>query len=290
MNKESKLEILEKDIFLNQMNKPLTSIYTTAFNLSKCEFWEDFHKFIVRNAPFADEIVVATLPQEEGEILEKIHLDFPRENIRVVYPNNLSYDSFSLDGKLKDFALKSCDGNILIQLDLDEYLQPNYPWISFFESRANLIFSSHVLMLPSFNLVGDESHYSSINIKWYVHGRDYSRGVQKHARLDDSKFPDWPTSFSKESSDGCELLDKNGELPSKIIQSVFITQDWHCLLGAPYIIHEGYLSLERKAKRNREFWKQSWYSYGEEDAVDVKTNASDFQIKGYKHGLFPWLE
>lgn len=269
------------------MNKPLTSIYTTAFNLSKCEFWDDFHKFIVRNAPFADEIVVATLAQEEQEIWSFLARCFPNTNVRIAVANHLSYDSFALDGKLKDFALKSCDGDVLIQLDLDEYLQPNYPWRSFFESRANLVLSSHVLMLPSFNLIGDESHYSSITLKWYVHGREYSRGVQKHARLDNSKFPDWPTSFNKEASDGCELLDKNGELPNKVIQSVFLTQDWHCLLGAPFIVHEGYLNLERKAKRNREFWRQTWTSYGGQEAEDVKVNAEDFEIRGYKHGLFP---
>ena len=250
------------------------SIYTSAFNLHKNGF-VDWAESIQRFSEFADEVVISVNTSEDST-LESIY-DLPFKNLKVV-ECDISYEDPLLDGKLKNEALQACSGDILVQLDMDEYvpieqkpLWYNYAKFLFFKES-----SIQCYMFPSVNLYKDKNHLKDINAKWYMHKKGLFRGPVNFARKEDG-------TVDTNKSDTCAILDADGNLANRdeLIQALM--DDF----AYPFVVHTGYIDLEARLKRNEEFWSEHWRKESGGEAPPHKVHASmeDFTEEAIPHSL-----
>lgn len=257
------------------------SIYTSGFNLIKNDF--DYIGALTNFCSFADEVVVAINTSADNTLVKVEGLLRLFPNL-IVIPTDFSYKDPGMDGKIKNAALQYCTNDIVIQLDLDERIvhEQKKEWIRY---AIQLKQSEAVaFMIPVLNLYKDIDHIKDISSKWYLHKRlGTYRGVVKFARLDNG-------CHNTDRSDSCELIDNNGNLvqtfyllhPSMDInEKLKIIKD-HSL---PYVVHYGYLDLDRRIALNRGFWKNHWsIEAGKE--IDIPIDVKDLQNFNYTpHGL-----
>jgi hypothetical protein len=248
------------------------SIYTSAFNLHKNGF-ADWEKSFESFSEFADEVVVAINTSEDSTLQSVEALPF--SNIRIV-KCDIPYTDPLLDGKLKNRALQACSGDILVQLDMDEYipLWQKDMWYSL--GRYLLCFDGiDCFMIPSLNLYKDKNHYKDISQKWYMHKRGLFRGPVNFARKKDG-------TIDTSKSDGCELIDSNSNLVRWANTSHAIDNN-----DCPFVVHTGYLDLQARLKRNKEFWLQHWLteSGGDKPPHKVHEKMEDFDEEYFPHNF-----
>lgn len=250
------------------------SIYSSAFNLIKNGFigWKDS---IIKSCAFADEVVIAINKSKDETLIEIQNLNLL--NLKII-DCDVSYTDPLLDGKLKNIALQNCSGDILIQLDLDEYIPIHQKenWIKLGTSLLNQ-HSIQSIMIPSINLYGSWDNYKDITPKWYMHKRGLFRGPVNFAKKDNG-------TVDTNKSDTCELIDFAGNLvPTVCLQCELEDLDRNNI----FVVHYGYLDFNARIKRNKEFWSEHWLreSGGEEPPHKIHKEISDFEQSFYKHNL-----
>lgn len=248
------------------------SIYSSAFNVVKNKY--PYLSTIFRFCSFADEVVVSVNTSEDQTfyVLKDLQKDF--DNLKII-ESNFSYEDPFLDGKIKNNALQNCTGDVLIGLDMDEYI-PNWQkplWDKFAEY---LLEDSEVdcFMFPSLNLYKDIEGFCSITNKWYLHKKGLFRGPVNFGKTEDG-FLD----ISK--SDGCELIDKDGNLAkSKSVASEDLKSN-----NVPFVVHTGYLNLQDKVLRAKNFWNNHWNLSSGGKEGQIFESEDDIKLEYRKHNL-----
>ena len=261
----------------------MISFYTSAFNIEENNF--DILGFIKNIEELASEIVISTIPDNIDNTLEILNnITSTQCAIKIVQDVNLNSQTFAKDGKLKNLSLQNCSNDICIQIDLDERISNTKLWLDFIISYKDLILNGISIMIPVINLYKDKYHYKDISQKWYIHNKhNRKRGIVNFAILPNGKF-------DKNKSDGCELLDNMNNLT----QSLSILSELNNLRldpltiiqnnKIPYIIHHGYIDLQRRASLNKNFWQKEWSNYSN-DEVNLPINIQDFSESYYQHYL-----
>lgn len=250
------------------------SIYSSAFNLINNGFigWKDS---ILKSCDFADEVVIAINKSKDDTLAEIQKLNL--SNLKLI-DCDISYTDPLLDGKLKNIALQNCSGDLLIQLDLDEYIPfcQKENWIKLGES-LNQHPSLQSIMIPSINLYGSWDTYKNITPKWYMHKRGLFRGPVNFAKKDNG-------TVDTNKSDTCELIDFAGNLVPLLAMPCKL-EDLH--RDNIFVVHYGYLDFNSRIKRNQEFWSEHWLreSGGDNPPHKIHQSLDDFQEEYLEHGL-----
>jgi hypothetical protein len=251
------------------------SIYTSAFNLIKNSF--NYKISIKRFCDFADEVVVCVNTSIDNTYEELILLKSIYNNL-VVIESDFSYSDPLLDGKIKNAALQSTSNEIKIGLDMDEYIplwqKPMWDDLAFMLKNHEV----DCFMIPSINLYKDKDHYFSISPKWYLHKDGLFRGAAKYAINIDG-------TVNTNYSDTCELIYSNG----CIVNNASTICDIESLRenNLPFVVHEGYLDLDARLIRNKNFWSDHWLieSGGKQPPHKIHKSHEDFQESYLEHNL-----
>lgn len=249
------------------------SLYTSAFNLGSGFF--SIQDALKNWLKFFDEVVIATMPCEDdtAEILKGVESD----RVKVV-TMDISTEDRLYDGKLKNFSLQHCTGDILWQLDLDERISGEPEKV---REVSRALFNSErfdSFLIESINLWGDEDYYKDFTSKWYCHKRGLFRGPAKFAIRSDG-------TVDTSKSDGCELIKENGELTEAFLLRNFASLDWYLEQGLPLIVHYGWVNKENRLKLN-EWWKDRWENLNGSDRGDIILTDKDFSEKEiFEHGI-----
>ncbi len=250
------------------------SVYTSAFNLIKNNF-KGWQKSLLSSSQLADEVVVAVNTSVDDTIQQIEALKLPN---LIILQTNYQYTDPLLDGKIKNAALQACSGDILIQLDMDEYI-PTCQHMVWRLCAQHLMSSPEIdcYMIPSLNLYKEPHLAKDISAKWYMHKRGFYRGPVGFARKADGTVDTY-------KSDTCELIDAYGCLvkTAKLPSDLKSLQD-----GAIFVVHFGYLDLQSRIDRNNEFWKEHWLleSGGVAPPHKVHTKLEEFDEDYFVHGL-----
>jgi hypothetical protein len=253
----------------------MISIYSSAFNLIKNNFDYKFH--IENFCSIADEVVICVNSSDDNTLGALIELSYKETNLRII-ESDYSYKDPLLDGKIKNKALQNTKNDIKIGLDMDEFIplwQKNI-WLGLAEQLIQD--SCLCYMLPSINLYKDYNHYFSITPKWYMHKSGLYRGPVKNAIKKDGFI-------NTKISDTCELINRSGDLVFSKIYRCDI-EDLRTN-NFPFVVHTGYLSLDNRLLRNKNFWSKHWLteSGGELPAHKIHEKMEDFVENYEKHEL-----
>ena len=247
-----------------------SSIYFYYFNVIKMGY--DYKATIQNFCEFADEVVCATIPSDDGtlEALKEMQEQYP--NFKIV-ESDIKLSDNRFDGKLKTVALKATTNPIKIIADGDErFLLWQRPlWEGLYDMLAEVRKDGvDGMMIPVVDLWGDRNRIridKQIGQKFRIHlDTIKSRGVIPEAEMADGFF-------DTTLSDSTEALDANGRLgrfmsivPFNILHPLFSRQ----LVDFPYVIHEGYLDIGHRAKTIATFWKPHWEARsGHEEEVET---------------------
>jgi hypothetical protein len=249
------------------------SIYSSAFNLIKNNF--DYIESINNFCRFADEVVIAVNKSEDNtfEALNSLNLN----NLKLI-ETDFSYQDPLLDGKIKNEALQVTKEEFKIGLDMDEYipLWQKDIWTNLAYQLRFDIYDCY--MIPSINLYKDKDHYFSIGHKWYLHKGNLFRGAVNFAKNQNG-------TVDTSRSDTCELIDSSGNL----VSSKMFDNDINSLRSkiVPFVVHNGYLNLQDRVLRNKNFWKEHWKieSGGTEPKHKIHESLEDFNENFYNHLL-----
>ena len=239
------------------------SVYTSAFNVIKNSFqWQEA---LDNFSQIADEVVVGLNTSEDGslEAIQNYCKDKQYTHVTIL-SCSFSYDDILFDGKIKNAALQACSGDVLIGLDLDEFIPIRHKkrWRRW--GQQLLERKEDSFMIPMINLWGDArkvraDQYSKIKLKWYMHKRGLQRGVVNFARLPNGKI-------DVDKSDTCELICANGELASysRLLKYVKSPQEHYEFLENEglFVFHTGYINFQNTIDKNTQFWQPHWEERG----------------------------
>ncbi len=253
------------------------SLYSSAFNVIDNQF--DYESHIDNFCEFIkdDGEVVIMINKSVDDSYERIRALKSKYSNLVVFGSNVSYDDPGMDGQIKNLALQETEETpIKIHMDLDELLVLSQR--PAFEAVCSSLLNSNyqAAMVPVINLYKDLYHYKDIGFKWRIHKEGLYRGVVNFA-----KNPDGTHDITK--SDGCELIDSNGNL----VNSAYLIDpsysdvnklDFIRQYDVPYILHCGLIDLKKKVIRNKNFWANHWKVESGRD-VDIPTTEQELEIK-----------
>ena len=249
------------------------SIYSSAFNLIKNNF--NYTESINSFCNFADEVVIAVNKSEDNTLEALKSLNF--NNLKLI-ETNFSYQDPLLDGKIKNEALQASKEEFKIGLDMDEYipLWQKDIWTNLAYQLRFDIYDCY--MIPSINLYKDKDHYFSIGHKWYLHKSNLFRGAVNFAKNQNG-------TVDTSRSDTCELIDSSGNLVSSKMFNNHINSLKSKIV--PFVVHNGYLNLQDRVLRNKNFWKEHWKieSGGTDPKHKVHESLEDFSERYYQHNL-----
>ncbi len=255
------------------MSTPTLSAYISAFNLVQNGF--DYETALRRALAFFDEVVVAVNTSTDDTLarlqaLERSGREGREQDGVFIGPSGLwaklkivqtdiPYTDVTFDGRVKDAALQACTGEVLVQMDLDEYVPLNQRalWLTY---AGRLLESPGVdcFMIPTVDLWGSMDTIradTNIGTKMRMHRRGFHRGVWRRAWVAPGKL------FRTDMSDSGELIDSKGELvrAAGVVPPQFLTPATHSMLnGYPYTVHLGYANLDQRVKVNKAIWADHW--------------------------------
>lgn len=228
------------------------SAYGYLFNARVREF--DLDGMVKNFTDFFDETVIATLPhssQEDDTLfrLEDWQLKLGEDRFRIVVCPSIDISKTNRwDGELKTVALQACSKSTLadprcyVIMDGDERipLSQRDNWIRVANGLCRLTQLDGALV-PVIDLIGDEYHAKpQMGYKFRIHKDTIvSRGVIPSAEYGNGLF-------DTSKSDSTEPLRADGQLGS------FMSAD------SLYVLHYGHLDAERRARLNRDFWREHW--------------------------------
>lgn len=262
-----------------------SSIYFYFFNVNKMSY--DYKSVIANFCAFADEVVCATIPCEDGTREALAEMEKEHSNFKVV-ETDIKLSDNRFDGKLKTAALQATTNPIKVIADGDEkFLLWQKP---IWEKHYDMLMSMRQdgvdgLMIPVLDLWGDEKKIridKNIGLKFRIHlDTIKSRGVIPEAELYDGYF-------DTKLSDSTEALNADGRLGRfvNVISSHFLHPLFsRNLIETPYVVHFGYLDLKHRAEKVATFWKPHWEARsGHEE--DVEVNEENLkQFPTIEHGL-----
>ena len=259
--------------------------YTSAFNIIKNNF--DYIPAIENWVKVANKISIAVNTSDDStyEKLEELYEQYP--NKLSIFKTDVSYDDPDFDGKIKNLALQNCSSDIVFGLDLDERIPMNMIHRLFLYAEALKDDKTNdCYALPSIDIYKDMDHFSKIGYKWYLHKRKGCyRGTVNFAKNEDG-------THDITKSDSCELINEYGNLvniryfpsynprintPDEKLKTVLQN-------NVPYVIHLGYLDIQRRNELNNNFWKKQWEVESGKPQI-VKTLEELDSQPIYKHNL-----
>ena len=262
------------------------SIYTTAFLVNKNEF--DYQEALFNFCQFAGqdgEVKVAVPTEDEDGTFDTLYkwkeANHPFSANLEIFSYKIEKSNPGFDGELKNAALQECTKEICIGIDLDERLclWQRERWVEL----ANILLETDhsAVFIPSVDLYKDVNHYRCINHKWYLHKRAGAyRGVVDFGRLDNGHH-------DIKQSDGCELINKDGKLFHSVMLCNNYNPDFLQANNIPFVFHLGYLDLDNRILRNKNFWKEHWSVEAGED-VYVPLTKEEITDKAIPHTLELW--
>jgi len=265
---------------------PKLSLYFYLFNARLRDF--DLDGCVHNFTQFFDQTVCATVPSDD-DTLDRL-LAYERElgadRFKVIQTTIDYRRNNRFDGDLKTAALEACVHPIRVIADADELFPlSNRPmWNAAAESLLSNPFTDGYL-IPVIDVYSDMSLIRAdqqVGVKFRLHKASVvRRGVPRFAEMGGGLF-------NTKASDSTEPLLANGELaqfmplaPRPYLQPNLV----YMLVASPYVVHLGFLDLERKAKLGKEFWKEHWEKRSGA-TEDVATER--YQLDGHpliKHGL-----
>ncbi len=265
------------------------SIYFYLFNAELRQF--ELDQCINNFCSIADEVVCATIPSEDNTLERlKLHEKEKGKDLFKVIESNVSLSDNRFDGKLKTVALKGCKQNdnkrLYCIMDADEYIPLSNK--SKWENWGELLLKSSLdgLLIPVIDLFKDKDSIRAdrdIGQKFRLHKNTVtSRGVIPQAERQNG-FIDHTM------SDTTEPLNFMGDLAN--FQSCVSPGELQACISFglskyPYVIHTGSLDISRRAKINKEFWKQHWQNRTVETINDIVTEERELiPIKTIRHSL-----
>lgn len=253
------------------------SSYSYLFSARKHSF--DLEGMVTNFTSFFDETIVATIPSEDDTYERLLEWQNKLGVVRFrVIMTDIKLSSNRFDGDLKTAALKECSKSTKLDprcyciMDGDEKINLSYRplW-----DAAGIALHAQPdvdgLLLPVIDLIKDERHARpQMGYKFRLHKDTVvRRGVIPEAELGNGLF-------STDKSDSTEPILANGHLArfvplkSKIPIMVF---------------HYGHLDAERRAKLNREFWREHWKNRsGEEPKMALEASEVENEV-AVEHGL-----
>lgn len=242
------------------MNPPKLSCYTYLFFATRNQF--DLNSVVDNFTSFFDEVIIATIKADDDTYDRlKIWEDkFGTARFRVILTDIDIEKNNRFDGDLKTAAMKECSaGSIRVIADCDERfpLSQRPKWN---DLAAQLIISTNIdgYLIPVVDLYGSETHIRATRaagLKFRMH-RDtiVRRGVPKFAE----KAGGW---IDTSQSDTTEPLTADGNLghfTPIVNQSILQPNLTSLLADYPYVLHYGFVDLQRRAKLGKNFWKKHW--------------------------------
>lgn len=260
------------------------SIYGYLFNAKRFSF--PYRETLANFCAFADEVVIATIEDEDNTVALLQELTDKLPNLRVL-PTDIKIDGNNrFDGQLKTAAMRATTHKIKIIADLDEtfVLSQKPLWQQLYK---RLLDTPEIdgFLVPSLDLWGSPKRIRSdqdIGQKFRVHKDTvYERGVPNFAERGSGLI-------DTSRSDTTEAINRNGDL-CKFISLVSMINLYpafaRTLETFPYTVHHGYEKLEGKAAINRDFWKQHWEERSGRNE-NVVTELRDLEkVQTVEHGL-----
>lgn len=260
-------------------------LYSTAWGLRDRPF--DFKGSLDNWAVYADQISIA-IGSDDGtyEVIDGYAKErgYPVSLIRTTF--DFTNDPFAY-GKTENAALQNCDGDLLLQANLDER------WGSTLCTKARLIELGHKLyetqgldtfFIPNIDLYGSTDRYVKIGAKWYMGRKGLKRGAVQFGIKENGR-PD----YNKTSSD--EALREDGSLVSTypLLQNPTIENlRAYVQAGMPLVYHVGYLSLTERASRAA-WWDSFWKMATLGDANSHITDVEELEKRHtFEHNLPLW--
>jgi hypothetical protein len=234
---------------------PKISIYFYLFNAEK--YFPDFRETIDNFLAFADEVVCATVPSQDNTLAALKEIATKNPNFKLI-ESDLSLKDNRFDGKLKTLALQATTHPIKIIADADERfpLSKKSTW----QSYANLLMQQRFdgFLIPVLDIYGEVSKIRKnhrVGQKFRMHKDTIvSRGVIPQAEIGNGLF-------RTDMSDSTEPLNSYGQLGSfaSIVDDFeLLPENTFTLNKYPYVVHYGYLDLNKRVKINGEFWDEKW--------------------------------
>lgn len=252
------------------------SIYFYLFNTELREF--DAESTVQNFCQFADEVICATVKSEDNTRSILSELEKKYSNFKVIDSDITIGGNNRFDGQLKTLAMKNCKNDIRIIADADErfLLSQKELWESYADQLSKIDYLDG-FFIPVIDLYGSKDKIRSnvqIGQKFRMHKNTVAeRGVPKIA--------DYGKTFDTSRSDSTDPIDRSGNLSKfgNIVNPMYLNPIFSSYLkSTPYVIHEGFLQLDRRAKIGKEFWKSAWEARSghEENVVtDVKNLISE---------------
>lgn len=262
------------------------SLYSYLFRARAGKF--DLDAMVENFSSFADEVVIATLAVQEDDTLDRLLKweDTLDGKLKVLVIDMDIEKNNRFDGDLKTAAMQACSHPIRVIADGDERFIASQrgKWD---ELAKQLLSNSHLdgWMIPVVDLYGHPEYIredQSLGLKFRMHKSSVvRRGVPLFAEKGQGLFD---TSMS-DSTEPCRA---DGLLASFLCpydHSLLHPSICRLLKDECYVIHEGFLNLERRAELGRTFWAKHWKNRSGKDE-NVATRASDLmEVNLVKHNL-----
>lgn len=251
------------------------SAYTYLFNARKFDF--DLDGMVKNFTDFFDETVVATIPSEDDTYERLLNWNQKLGDKFRVLMTDISLSSNRFDGDLKTAALQECtkstpqDPRCYVIMDGDETIPLSYAYS--WRMAATALYKQNAIdgaLIPVVDLYKDKYHAKeSLGYKFRLHKDTVvRRGVLPSAELENGLF-------DTSKSDSTEPLLANGQLANfaPLARSQL------------YVLHWGHLNAERRAKLNREFWREHWKNRSGQEPNMALTAEEVNNVAVIEHGL-----
>lgn len=262
------------------------SIYGYLFRARQGQF--DLDAMVANFTSFGDETVIAALAVQEDDTLDRLlkYEDTLEGRLKVVVVNMDIEKNNRFDGDLKTAAMQACTHPIRAIMDADERLilsqRPRWD-----DLARRLLDSPHLdgWLLPVVDCYSHPDYIREdqpLGLKFRLHKTTVARrGVPSFAEKGNGLF-------STEQSDSTEPLRVDGSLASFLCpydRSLLHPSICRLLEKECYVIHTGFLDLNRRAELGRTFWKSHWEKRSGA-TENVATRVSDLMgVNLVKHNL-----
>lgn len=268
------------------MSDPIKlSIYCYLFNARVRSF--DLDGAVANFLSFADEVVIATLAKQEDDTLERLRAYEASSAGRLkvmVSEMDISRNN-RFDGDLKTAALQACTHPIRVIADCDERFIPSQRPV--WDQLGQQLLTHPILdgwLLPVVDLYGSPDHIRSgvqLGVKMRMHKDTVKRrGVPPFAERGGGLF-------DTSRSDSTEPLLAAGGLAT--FTHAFPTHLLHpsiCHMLPGYVLHYGFVDLQRRAQLGKAFWKEHWEKRsGREENVATTVGQLMNDVELVKHKL-----
>lgn len=262
------------------------SIYSYLFNARIRQF--DLDGVVKNFTDFGDEVVISTLAAQEDDTLDRLlkYEDALEGRLKVVVVDMDIEKNNRFDGDLKTAAMQACTHPVRVIADADErfVLKQRHRWD---DLARRLLDSPHLdgWLIPVVEPYGHLDYIrddQSLGVKFRLHKTTVvRRGVPSFAEKGQGLF-------NTAESDSTEPLRVDGSLASFLCpydRSLLHPSICRLLEKECYVVHYGFVNLERRAELGRTFWAKHWRNRSGHDE-NVATRVQDLMgVNLVKHHL-----